>query len=58
MSVASSHVVVQVPMGILPIGRAPTLLPPKSPTISERIARDPGRDLRADIEGDEQRSEG
>ena len=55
--VAGSHVV-QVPMGILPVGRAAALLPTKPPPISERIARDPGRDIRADIEGDKQGSKG
>ena len=39
-------------MGILPVGRAAALLPPKHPPIFERIARDPGRNVRADIEGD------
>ena len=45
-------------MGILPVGRAPALLPPKSPPISERVTRDSGRHLRADIEGDKQGSKG
>ena len=55
--IAGSHVV-QVPMGILPVGRAAALLSPKPPSISERIARNPGRDLRADIKGDQQGSKG
>ena len=58
MLVTGSHVVVQVQMGILPVGRAAALLPTKPPPISERIARDPGRDVRADIEGDKQGSKG
>ena len=48
----------QVQMGILPIGRVASLLPSKPPPISERIAGDPGRNLRPDIEGDKQSSEG
>ena len=38
MLVTGSHVVVQVQMGILPVGRAAALHPPKSPPIYERIA--------------------
>ena len=52
MLLACSHVVLQVQMGILPIGRPAVLHPPKPPPISERIARDLGRNVRADIEGD------
>ena len=55
---ATHYVVVQVQMGILPAGRAAALLPSKPPPISERIARDPGRNLRADIERDKQGSKG
>ena len=32
--VTRSHAVVQVPMGILPVGRVTTLLPAKPPPIS------------------------
>ena len=58
MLVASSHFVAQVPMGVLPVERAAALHPPKPPPLSERIARDPGRDVRPDIEGDKQVSKG
>ena len=58
MLVAAPYVVVQVQMGILPVGRAAALHPPKPPPISERIARNPGRNVRADIEGDKQGSKG
>ena len=53
-----THSGVQVQMGALPVGRAAALHPPKPPSISERIARDPGRNVRANIEGDKQGSNG
>ena len=58
MLAADSHVVVQVQMGILPVGRAAALHPPKPPPLFERITRYTGRDLRPDIEGDKQVSKG
>ena len=54
MLVAGSHFVVQVPMGILPVRRAAALHSPEPPPISERIARDSGRHVRPDFEGDKQ----
>ena len=41
MPIAGSHVILQVQVGILPVGRAAALHPSKPPPISERIARDP-----------------
>ena len=58
MLVAGSYFVVQVPMGILPVGRSAALHPPKPSPISERIARDAGRNVRPIIEGDKQVSKG
>ena len=46
-----SYIVVQVQMGILPVGLTATLLPAEPSSISQRIARNPGRNIRADIEG-------
>ena len=45
-------------MGILPVGGVTALHSPEPPPISERIAGDPGRDVRPDIEGDKQVSKG
>ena len=58
MPIAGSHVVVQVQMGILPVGRAAALHPPKPPPLFERITRYTGRDLRPDNVGDKQGSKG
>jgi hypothetical protein len=51
MLMAVSYVIVQVQMGILPVGHAATLLPTKPPSISKRVAGDPRRNLRANVEG-------
>ncbi len=41
-------------MGVLPIGSPETLLPTECPAYTGGVAREPGRDIRADTEGDQE----
>ncbi len=41
-------------MGVLPIGSPETLLPTKCSAYNGGAAREPGRDIRADTEGDQE----